>query len=230
MTATVAHLLDDRGELHIGDRVCEYIPEYAAHGKDAITLEHVLTRTGRASPTCRRRRSTSTTSRTRNTSSSCSATRVRVPVRASCWPTTRSLGASSSARSSQRVTGKSIRQVMQEEILDPLGFRWGNYGVARGRRRRRRAAAMPPAPPPLPPLSTVLERALGLHPDEVTRTSNDPRFLTGVIPAGNVVTTRTSCRASSSCCARRRARRSPRAGCAGRSVARRSSGPTASST
>jgi Mrp family chromosome partitioning ATPase len=29
-----------------------------------------------------------------------------------------------------RVTGKSIRDVLAEEILTPLGFRWTNYGVA----------------------------------------------------------------------------------------------------
>ena len=28
-----------------------------------------------------------------------------------------------------RVTGRSIRDVLGDEILDPLGFRWGNYGV-----------------------------------------------------------------------------------------------------
>ncbi len=42
MTAVVAHLLDERGLLHIDDRVCEHIPEYAAHGKEAITIEHLL--------------------------------------------------------------------------------------------------------------------------------------------------------------------------------------------
>ena len=35
----------------------------------------------------------------------------------------------------------------------------------------------------------MIERALGKHPDEITRLSNDPRFLTGVIPAANIVTT-----------------------------------------
>src|SRR3954454_4905985 len=42
MTATIAHLLDERGLIHVDDRVCEYIPEYARHGKEAITIEHVL--------------------------------------------------------------------------------------------------------------------------------------------------------------------------------------------
>ena len=30
----------------------------------------------------------------------------------------------------RRVTGKDIRTVLAQEILDPLGFRWGNYGVS----------------------------------------------------------------------------------------------------
>jgi CubicO group peptidase (beta-lactamase class C family) len=51
------------------------------------------------------------------------------------------------------------------------------------------AHSYPTGPPPLPPLSTMIERALGLPVDEVTRISNDPRFLTGVIPSANVITT-----------------------------------------
>ena len=42
ITAMVVHLLDERGELHIGDRVCDYIPEFGTGGKDAITIGHVL--------------------------------------------------------------------------------------------------------------------------------------------------------------------------------------------
>lgn len=46
MTAAAAHLLDQRGEIHIGDRVAEYIPEYARHGKEGITIAHVLSHKG----------------------------------------------------------------------------------------------------------------------------------------------------------------------------------------
>ena len=55
----------------------------------------------------------------------------------------------------QRVTGKSIRDVLAEEILDPLGFRWGNYGVGR-RTSTRSDSTTSPAPPLLPPLSTLV--------------------------------------------------------------------------
>src|SRR5581483_9343447 len=42
ITALVIHLLDERHELHIGDRVAEYIPEYAQKGKEGTTIAHVL--------------------------------------------------------------------------------------------------------------------------------------------------------------------------------------------
>jgi CubicO group peptidase (beta-lactamase class C family) len=86
------------------------------------------------------------------------------------------------------VTGRDIRTVLRQEILKPLHFRWGNYGVS-PRDVGRVALSYPTGPPALPPLSTVLKRALGLPPDEVTVRSNDPRFLTGIVPSGNVVTT-----------------------------------------
>jgi CubicO group peptidase (beta-lactamase class C family) len=38
----VAHILDEEGAIHLGDRVAEYIPEFGSHGKDVITIAHVL--------------------------------------------------------------------------------------------------------------------------------------------------------------------------------------------
>ena len=44
-------------------------------------------------------------------------------------------------------------------------------------------------PPPLPPFSQLFQRALGVSFQEVVELSNDPRFLTAIIPAANVVAT-----------------------------------------
>src|SRR2546423_10324031 len=41
-TATVAHVLVERGLFGYDTRVAELWPEFAAHGKDAVTLRHVL--------------------------------------------------------------------------------------------------------------------------------------------------------------------------------------------
>jgi CubicO group peptidase (beta-lactamase class C family) len=40
----------------------------------------------------------------------------------------------------------------------------------------------------LPPISTLVNRALGAPIDKVIDISNDPRFLTGIVPSANVVT------------------------------------------
>jgi CubicO group peptidase (beta-lactamase class C family) len=87
-----------------------------------------------------------------------------------------------------RVAGKDIRRVLAEEILDPLHFRWTNYGVAR-RDIPRVALNYVTGPPTAPPLSQLLTRALGLPFDELVAASNDERFLTAIVPSANVVTT-----------------------------------------
>ncbi|HEX2315412.1 MAG TPA: serine hydrolase domain-containing protein [Thermomonospora sp.] len=45
MTATVVHVLAERGVLGYDTRVAEVWPEFAAHGKDGVTVRHVLTHT-----------------------------------------------------------------------------------------------------------------------------------------------------------------------------------------
>jgi CubicO group peptidase (beta-lactamase class C family) len=88
----------------------------------------------------------------------------------------------------QRVTGVSIRDFLRTEVLEPLGFTWGNYGVNADQIDQvvRCSVTGPWVPPPI---STLLERALGLPLEEVTAALNDPRMLTGIAPAVNIVTT-----------------------------------------
>ncbi|MHC4830291.1 MAG: serine hydrolase domain-containing protein, partial [Planctomycetota bacterium] len=43
ITATLIHLLDERGQLRLDDRVCEFIPEFGLHQKEWITIRHLLT-------------------------------------------------------------------------------------------------------------------------------------------------------------------------------------------
>src|SRR5437764_9376126 len=87
-----------------------------------------------------------------------------------------------------RVMGADIRTVLANEILDPLGFRWTNYGVL-SKDLGAVALNYVTGPPTAPPLSQLLSRALGLGFDELVEASNDPRFLTAVVPSANVVTT-----------------------------------------
>ncbi|MEV3986140.1 serine hydrolase domain-containing protein [Nonomuraea sp. NPDC049758] len=45
LTAAVVHVLADRGRLSYDTPIAEYWPEFAAHGKQGITLAHVLVHT-----------------------------------------------------------------------------------------------------------------------------------------------------------------------------------------
>lgn len=187
ITAALVHLLDERNVLHVGDRVADYLPEFARNGKAGITVGQVL------------------------------AHRAGIPNlpagsldldRAEDWEFHRQLmydakpihrpgkrqayhavsGGGILGEVVREVTGKSIRDVLAAEILDPLGFRWTNYGVD-AKDVDKVAQNYPTGPPLLPPVSTALTRALGVHPDEATRISNDPRFLRGIFPAANGVST-----------------------------------------
>ena len=187
MTTVVVHLLEERGLLHVGDRVCDYIPEYGVHGKQVITIEHLLSHRAGV-PGLPREAFDLDRIGDRD---------LLLQLLCAAEPSSRpgkllSYHALSAgfilAEIVRRVAGKDIRTVLRQEILRPLGFRWGNYGV-RASDVGRVALSYPTGPPALPPLSTVLERALGLPPDEITVLSNDRRFLTAIVPSGNVVTT-----------------------------------------
>ena len=187
VTAVVTHLLEERGLLHVGDRVCEYIPEYAAHGKQVITTEQLLShRAGVPNLPADAFDLDRFGDRDFMLEMLCAAKPSSRPGKLLSYHAVS--GGFVIAEIVRRVTGRDIRTVLRREILKPLGFRWGNYGVS-ARDVGRVALSYPTGPRALPPLSTVLERALGLPPDEVTVRSNDRRFLTGVVPSGNVVTT-----------------------------------------
>ncbi len=187
IAATVAHILDEEGAIHLADRVAEYIPEYGSHGKDVITIAHVLShRAGVANLP-------SDALDLENASDPdyicrviCDAEPASRPGKMLAYHAIS--GGFIVGEIVKRVTGKDIRTVLAEKVLDPLGFRWTNFGVA-PEDVPQIALAYPTGAPVVPPFSILLERALGRPPDEVTRLSNDPRFLTSIIPAANTVTT-----------------------------------------
>jgi CubicO group peptidase (beta-lactamase class C family) len=187
VTAMVAHLLDERGLIHIGDRVAEYIPEYATHGKDAITIAHVLAhRAGVPNLPPDVLKPEHITDEAMVLQALCDATPSTRPGKGLAYHAIS--GGYITAEVVKRVTGKPIREVLAEEILNPLGFRWGNYGVA-SEDVPLVARNYLTGAPVLPPLSTLLRRALGVSVQAAVELMNDPRMLTTTIPSANVVTT-----------------------------------------
>ncbi len=187
VTAMVIHLLDQRDRIHLDDRICEYVPEFAVRTKQWITIRHVLIhRAGLPNPPAH-------AMDLERLEDPAGITRLLadMPV---AWRPGRQLayhavtGGFILGEIVRRVTGKTIRTVLDEEIRRPLGFRWLGYGV-RPNEVDQVARNYFTGPPAVPPLSQLLRRALGVDFTTVTAMSNDPRFLTGIVPAANVVTT-----------------------------------------
>lgn len=187
ITALVVHMLADQGALDIEQRVCEYIPGYERHGKDEITIAHVLAhRAGVPNLPRVAFDLDKATDREFMLEHLRAAKPFAKPGRFLAYHAVS--GGFILAEVVQRATGKDIRTVLAEQILKPLRFRFNNYGVAEADLADV-AINYVTGPPTAPPLSQLLSRALGLGFDDLVRASNDPRFLTAIVPSANVVTT-----------------------------------------
>ncbi len=187
ITATLIHLLDERGVLHVGDRVAEYLPSFARNGKASITIAQVLShRAGIPNLPDGALDLDRLEDWEHHRHLMYEAKPIHRPGKRQAYHAVS--GGGILGEIVREVTGRSIREVLAEEILDPLGFRWTNFGVA-AEDVDQVALNYPTGAPLLPPVSTVLTRALGTPPDNATRVSNDPRFLRAVMPAANCVST-----------------------------------------
>jgi len=186
VTALVVHMLAERGGLDIEDRVADHIPEYARHGKGKITIGHVLAhRAGVASLPREALDLDLLGDRDHLLELICDAKPATPPGKLLAYHAVS--GGFILGEIVHRVTGRSIRDVLAAEILDPLGFRWGNYGVDPADVDEVGLSYVT-GPPLFPPVSLLATRALGAPVDDVIDLSNDPRFLTSVVPAASVVT------------------------------------------
>jgi CubicO group peptidase (beta-lactamase class C family) len=187
ITATVVHMLVERGCFSLDDRVADYLPGYGQHGKGRTTIRHVMTHSaGVPIPTGPRpdvRRADDS-----------AYTREQLaklwPVyppglvhiyHALTWgPLMREIVSAA--------TGKNIRDILATEILDPLGFRWTNFGVSQQDvplvAPSHATGAQLPAP-----VAAVFRKAIGGTVHEVIPYTNKQLFLTSVIPSSNTIST-----------------------------------------
>ncbi|MBI5504943.1 MAG: beta-lactamase family protein [Deltaproteobacteria bacterium] len=186
MVAMVIHLLDQRHQLHLDDPVCEYIPDFARHGKESVTIRHVLTHRAGIPTLPEEAMDLSLLEDVTN--------RNAVALLCDARPTSRAggrlayhaiTGGFLLGEIVRRVTGKNIRTVIDDEFRKPLGWRWMNYGVKR-RDIDKVARNYFTGFPLVPPLRSILHGVLGVDFEHAIEASNDPRFLMGVLPAANL--------------------------------------------
>ncbi len=186
-TATVVHMLVERGVFALDDRVCEYIPTFTSHGKDRITIRHVLTHSaGLPFPTGPKPDLNRADDHEYAQQKLGELRPLYRPglvhiYHALTWgPLMREIV--------YAATGKEIREILAAEILDPLGFRWTNFGVA-----KEDVPLVAPSHPtgrPLPPLiAQIFRKAIGGTVHEIIPYTNTAKFLTTIVPSSNTVST-----------------------------------------
>ena len=186
ITAFVIHKLSERGLLSLDDPIAEYIPGYEVNRKGGITIDHVLAhRAGVPNLPPEALDLAFIDDHDHLRKVLCAAKPIHGAGRAQAYHAV--AGGFILGEVVYSVTGRDIRTVLAEEFLDPLGFRWMNYGVAE-RDVGAVATNYITGPRTAPPLSNLLTRALGLPLDRLVELTNDPRFLTGIVPAANTVT------------------------------------------
>jgi len=186
ITAMVIHLLDERGLLHIDDRVAEYWPEFAQNGKNWVTLRHVLTHRAGFPSTGESEDVEMLTRWDDIVQALVEGSLQSAPGRKLAYHAL--TGGFVLGEVVRRVTGKSIRDVLREELLEPLGIGRLNYGVP-----------TPDVPlvaenhftgvPVFPPFTGIARFVLGMSFERAAELSNSEPFLTSVVPSGNIVGT-----------------------------------------
>lgn len=188
VTAVVMHMLDERDRLRLDDPVCEYIPEFARHGKEWVTIRHVLThRAGIPTVTAAFTDPLDAlTDPERVVAALCDAKPVFLPGRRLAYHAI--TGGFVLGEVVKRVTGHGIDRFLADEIARPLGFEHLSYGIAPERIAEVAENRFTGWPVPFP-MSRLIRRALGVSLPDAVAASNDPRWLTAVVPSGNVMAT-----------------------------------------
>ena len=184
VTSMLVHALDQARLLHLEDRVVDYIPEFGRHGKDKITLRHVLTHTAGIPTIPSKDISLDLLTRTERI----------LPLLCEARPTSRAgrrlayhavTGGYILQAVMERVTGKGLREILDEYIRKPLKMKDFTYGVSPGEVHRV-APHVVTGPSAEGPHGWLLKRSLGISHEEAVSVSNEPGFLTGIIPSGNI--------------------------------------------
>lgn len=187
ITTTVVHMLVERGALSLDARVCEYLPSYTGHGKERTTVRHVMTHsagvpfaTGPRPDLKRMNDSDYARERLGELRPIHRPGLVHIYHGLTWGPLIREIVSAA--------TGRNIREILATEILDPLGFRWTNYGVAP--EDVRLVAPSHVTGKPLPaPIAAAMKAAIGGSMQQIIPLSNSERFLTSVVPSSSTVST-----------------------------------------
>jgi CubicO group peptidase (beta-lactamase class C family) len=187
VSAALMFMLIEQGAFALDDPVCEYIPEFAANGKGAITIGDVLSHAAGVpfiTPPY------NGVELVVDEELAVQGLADLVPS----WPRGRfrvyhALTSGLIQRLLvQRATGKRMRTHLAEQVLDPLGFRWTNFGVS-PEDVDKVVPSVKTGPRPSRMAVFLARKALGGRMDGPVSDAATRALLTAELPSGNLVTT-----------------------------------------
>jgi CubicO group peptidase (beta-lactamase class C family) len=183
----IVHMLDERGLLHLDDAVCEYIPEFTGHGKERITIRHILLhRAGIPAVPAAHANPDLLLDEDAILNLLYEAETSSDPGRHAAYHAV--TGGYILAEVIRRVSGRDLQTWLREEIREPLGLENFAYGVPKDKINEVAVDSFT-GPKPRFGGDAVLRRSLGVGMLEAVRLVNDPRFRTAVVPSGNIIGT-----------------------------------------
>lgn len=187
VAAMMIHHLDERGLIHLDEPVCHYLPEFSSGPKRFITVRHVLTHHAGVPKV---------------PESAINLDNLHIPGKIReimgeapmQWRAGKKLGYHAITGGFmmgalvEAITGMTMREYLETYFLKPLNFKHFNFGVPE--------QLVPEVAPnvytglPFPKVfEKIAVNVLGVTYKEAIEMSNDPRFLTGILPAANIIGT-----------------------------------------
>lgn len=182
VTATVLHLLAERGRLAYDVPIARYWPEFAAHGKHAITLRHVLTHTS-GIPLVPEG---ITPSDLLDWETMCRRVAELEPL----WPPGTKMAYHAmtygwlTGEVARRVDGRPFAEIVQGEICAPLGVDSLFFGIPDAVEPRVAMLEEEPAPTPAdPPTNSLGERTTPPWRKPISAWANRPEVRRACVPS-----------------------------------------------
>ncbi len=184
ITAMLIHKLEEQGKLKLTDTIGQYIPDFACHGKETITIGQVLAhRAGVPKIPVSNPHpnllfkwdsvidliNSSYTNKGDGTQQSYHAI----------------VGGYILGEVIQRITGQSVQQHLQNTIAKPLGAKYLSYGLP-SKHQGHAAHNYSTGANPIFPINILAKRALNIDFQNVAAISNTTPFMNASIPAGNI--------------------------------------------
>lgn len=185
VTAMLIHLLDEQGAINLLDPVSYYIPEYGMNGKRRATIFHLLAHRGGipkiegdVTPELLFNHDEIMQRLYKAAPVSAAGSRLAYHAVTAGYILGEII---------ERVTGQDLRTFLHEQIEQPMGLHYFNYGL---KPEMRDQVAMNYATGLHPGLGTdkYLNRVLGSGLQLAVDVTNDPRFMETICPAGNIYT------------------------------------------